>query len=120
MAPEQLLGLGAGKAADFFSFGCVGYELLTARPLFTESTLVELRRRHDARPDARDVARKLPVGDDFKECLIGCLATDPAERTVDLTAIACWAGTVDVRVKPPPQRKKAPAPHESGTTEEVD
>ena len=41
-APEIILGLGYGRPIDMWSFGCIIYELLTARPLFPGKNETEI------------------------------------------------------------------------------
>ncbi len=42
MSPEMALGKNVGPEADIYSLGCVGYWLLTGRPVFERDTPVEL------------------------------------------------------------------------------
>ncbi len=46
MSPEQIRGKSVDERADIYSFGCVLYELVTAKPPFTGSTPNELLNKH--------------------------------------------------------------------------
>ena len=91
MAPEQLTGRPASWTADYFSFGCVGYELLTGRALVGESNLKELRRRHEAWTPP-DMAAACPdISLELAATLEGCLQKEPKDRRLDLDQVAAWA-----------------------------
>ena len=42
MSPEQAKGKEAGRASDVWAFGCVLYEMLTAKPVFTGESATEM------------------------------------------------------------------------------
>jgi len=94
MPPEQRIGDPVDKEADYFSLGCVAYEMLTASPLFSSKNFDEL---------TRDFSRWQPVDfrslrPDFDEETVGllqpALGEHPHERQLDIERIASWAGDV--------------------------
>jgi CRP-like cAMP-binding protein len=91
MAPEQLAGANVTERADYFSLGCVAYEMLTGRRLISESTLDQIRRRHREWVVPR-LAEECPwVNRDLAMMIERCLAKNPAERIVDLDQLAVTA-----------------------------
>jgi predicted Ser/Thr protein kinase len=91
MAPEQLAGRAVSWQADYFSFGCVGYEMLTGRALVGESSLKELRRRHEAWTPPNVAAAGPDVSPELAAVIEGCLERDPQARRLDLERVAAWA-----------------------------
>ena len=79
MSPEQAAGRATDHRSDIWAFGVVLYEMLTARPLYTGNTTLEiLARVIEGEPDvsALPMATPAPV-----RALIGrCLTKDPRNR----------------------------------------
>jgi serine/threonine protein kinase len=74
MAPEQWMGR-AGYASDVYALGCMLYELVTHRPLFS-GTLPELMRKHcEHMPE-----RPSGIDPDLERLIVRTLAKDPALR----------------------------------------
>uniref|UniRef100_A0A7C2JYF5 Cyclic nucleotide-binding domain-containing protein n=1 Tax=Schlesneria paludicola TaxID=360056 RepID=A0A7C2JYF5_9PLAN len=90
MAPEQLAGLPVTERADYFSLGCVAYEMLTGRKVFPESNVTQIRVRH------RDwIAPSLTtdfpaVSHELATMIERALQKNPADREIDLEEIAAW------------------------------
>ncbi|MEX0819184.1 MAG: protein kinase [Pirellulaceae bacterium] len=91
MAPEQRVRGAADKRADYFSLGCVAYEMLTASPLFQRRPLLELTRDFDAwqPPDFTQLGTTLT--EETAAMLQPLLAITPEARQVDLHRIAMWS-----------------------------
>lgn len=90
MAPEQVLpGLGRVDArADLYALGAILYEMLTGRPIYPRSSLVELsvllgRGEPPARP--RRLRPGLPA--DLETICLRCLERDPSRRYPSAAAL---------------------------------
>jgi eukaryotic-like serine/threonine-protein kinase len=82
MSPEQARGLPADKRADIWAFGCVLYEMLTARRVFPGQTISDtLASVLKEEPDLSRVPAKM------QRVLHSCLQKDPKQR---LQAIGDW------------------------------
>jgi serine/threonine protein kinase len=85
-APEMFRGGGfLCPQSDFYSLGCVGYELLCGAPPFLSDNVFDLGAKHvhePIRPPSRCGVRLGPVGDDFFNRL---LAKDPPGRYRDIS-----------------------------------
>jgi serine/threonine protein kinase len=99
MPPEQFMMMDLGPHCDWYSFGCIAYELLTGTRLFRsdESTQFlndKLRSPSSSWPDV-----------DASDELCGQLrmALDPMvqHRRLELERIATWAGLVPELAVPP-------------------
>ena len=95
MAPEQLVGGKLTTAADLFSLGCVGYEMLTGKVLNDDENVIELLRRHSnwEVPNIRIAFPQL----DAEVCSVveQCLQEDPDERRLDFDMVSAWAEPID-------------------------
>jgi serine/threonine protein kinase len=74
MAPEQWMGRPC-FASDVYALGCMLYELVTHRPLFS-GTLPELMRKHCEQLPARPTA----IDSDLEHLIVRTLAMDPSLR----------------------------------------
>jgi Tol biopolymer transport system component len=80
MSPEQLEGKEADPRSDIFAFGCVLYEMATAKKAFTGGSRVSLISsilRDDPRPISSIAPMTPPALD---RVLKNCLAKDPEDR----------------------------------------
>ncbi|HEX6985829.1 MAG TPA: protein kinase, partial [Planctomycetaceae bacterium] len=91
MAPEQLMGRPVDRAADYFAFGCVAYEVLTGRPLLPESDPRKILEHVRSRAGTRISESPACAGDPAWRLLDGCLVPDPRHRRLDLETVAAWA-----------------------------
>jgi serine/threonine protein kinase/Tol biopolymer transport system component len=83
MSPEQARGQVVDKRTDIWAFGCVLYELLTAKPVFTGDTLTDVMVGVvDREPDWAALPASTPWR--VRELLQRCLQKDPRNRQRDI------------------------------------
>jgi hypothetical protein len=84
LSPEQLQGLDIDHRSDIFSFGVLGYELLTYQPPFEGDSISALfySIAHDEPPPLQEVWPACPPG--LAACITRCLEKDPDARYRDL------------------------------------
>jgi eukaryotic-like serine/threonine-protein kinase len=96
MSPEQARGARTLDArSDIFSLGCVAFECLTGKPVFSGSDLMALLARvllEDA-PRVREFCPEVPAPLD--ELVARMLARDPAKRPMNGSALAKELGSLD-------------------------
>ncbi|HZI67824.1 MAG TPA: serine/threonine-protein kinase, partial [Thermoanaerobaculia bacterium] len=89
MSPEMALGRDVGPAADIYSLGCVGYWLLTGRPVFERDTPVELIIDHArTAPPSLSERSPVPLPPGLEEVLLACLEKDPERRPASVVELA--------------------------------
>lgn len=91
MAPEQLFAAEIDHRADYFSLGCVAYELIAGRPLFsaTNDRQLLLHRLNWKRPRLDQFA--LNASGPLREFVYQCLHETPRRRTPDMALAQSWA-----------------------------
>jgi Tol biopolymer transport system component len=83
MAPEQARGKVVDKRSDIWAFGCVVFELLTARPAFEGETVTDvLSAVVRSEPDWRALPAETPPA--LRRLLQRCLQKDAAKRLRDI------------------------------------
>jgi eukaryotic-like serine/threonine-protein kinase len=84
LAPEQALGERVTAAADLYSLGAVGYELLAGRLPYEVESLADLpvRQRAGPPPPIAGVAAEL------QDAILRCLRPEPTERPPSPAALA--------------------------------
>jgi eukaryotic-like serine/threonine-protein kinase len=89
MSPEMALGREVDARADIYSLACVGYWLLTGRPVFESDSAVELLIDHARTRPPRLSERaegQLPEG--LEEILFACLEKAPDDRPQSADEVA--------------------------------
>ena len=83
MAPEQAKGKPVDKRADIWAFGCVLYEMLTARRVFNgESSSELLAAVIMSEPELATLPANVPPG--LRQLIQRCLEKDPRQRLRDI------------------------------------
>jgi serine/threonine-protein kinase len=82
LAPEAITSPGrVGARSDLYALGCVGYFLLTGKPVFEGRNMVEVCGHHlHTKPQAPGVRLGQPVPEGLSALLLACLEKDPGER----------------------------------------
>jgi serine/threonine-protein kinase len=88
MAPEQVRGELPDARSDIYSLGCVGYFLLTGKPIFEHDTLEALWSAHLSAPAPRLRDRVPDMPEDLEAVIARCLAKSPEERFQRVTEVA--------------------------------
>ncbi len=82
MSPEQASGKAVDKRTDIWAFGCVVYEMLTARPAFHGKTIADtFEAIHQGEPDWSATPAQAAS---IRRLLQRCLETDPKRRLRDI------------------------------------
>jgi serine/threonine-protein kinase len=91
IAPEAITSPDTVDArSDLYSLGCVGYFLLTGRPVFEGDTVIGVVGSHlHAQPIPPDQRAGRPIPASLSALILSCLEKDPARRPV--SALACIA-----------------------------
>jgi serine/threonine-protein kinase len=81
LAPEVARGEAVDGRADLYALGCVGYYMLTGRPVFEAGNVYHMIARHlnDEPPPPSSVAAQ-PVPAGLDAVILACLRKDRAER----------------------------------------
>jgi eukaryotic-like serine/threonine-protein kinase len=80
MSPEQVIASPVSQATDWYGFGALLYQALTARPPFRGATALEIieRQLHEDPPRAQDLVGDAPA--DLASLAYDCMQRDPAAR----------------------------------------
>ncbi len=83
MSPEQARGKAVDKRTDIWAFGCVLYEMVTARPAFAGETASDtIAAVLEREPDWSGLPAHTPAG--IRRLLQRCLEKDPKRRLRDI------------------------------------
>ena len=83
MSPEQARGKAVDKRTDIWAFGCVLYEMLTARPAFRGETVSDtIAAILEREPDWSALPAQTPLS--IRRLLQRCLEKDPKRRLRDI------------------------------------
>ncbi len=97
VSPEQVRGQSATPASDWYSFGCVLYELLAGTPPFTGPNVESVMRQHlEAAPEP---INRTDVEPPLANLVLQLLAKDPADRpssAAEVTALLTAAPNTQV------------------------
>jgi eukaryotic-like serine/threonine-protein kinase len=105
LAPEQAVGEQVTAAADIYSVGVVGYELLTGRTPYEFETLADLTLKQQEPPAAiSDVPPHVDAA------IRRSLALDPAARPASAAALARELSAADGEGEPEPPTRVLPTP----------
>src|SRR4029434_2120747 len=67
--------------SDLYSLGAVGYYLVTGGSVFAGATIGEvIMQQVKAEPEKPSARLNQPLGSDFEELILGCLAKEAADR----------------------------------------
>jgi len=82
IAPEQVLNTSrVDGRADIYATGCVGYFLLTGKPVFAGDTPMAIVVQHaNTPPTAPSQSSELPIPPALDRVILDCLAKNPADR----------------------------------------
>jgi serine/threonine protein kinase len=80
MSPEQIRGKNLDARADIYSYGCVLFELLTAKTPFTGTTADELLSKHLSAPIPSVQSQNDNVTPEFANLIRKMMAKRPADR----------------------------------------
>jgi len=82
IAPEQVLnGSKVDGRADLYATGCVGYFLLTGKPVFTGDSPMAIVVQHThSKPSPPSASAELPVPRALDRLIMECLAKSPGDR----------------------------------------
>ncbi|TCC46639.1 serine/threonine protein kinase [Kribbella capetownensis] len=86
VSPEQVRGKSATPASDWYSFGCVLYELLSGTPPFTGETVDVVMRQHLETPPPPILRSDVPV--ELAGLVTHLLAKDSADRPSSAAQVA--------------------------------
>lgn len=103
MPPEVIGQKAVDPRADLYQLGCVGYWLLTGKPVFSSTNAVGLlvdHAREAPRPPSERTDR--PIPSDLERVILRCLEKEPAARyqtaaELDLALARCASATAWLR-----------------------
>jgi predicted ATPase/class 3 adenylate cyclase len=95
MPPEQALGSQITARADFYSLGCMLYELITGRPPFTSDSPSAVISQHINTPPVAPSwhAEACPL--ELEKLILRLLAKDPAERPASAAEVLAALEQID-------------------------
>jgi Tol biopolymer transport system component len=95
MSPEQARGSTLDARTDIWSFGCVLYELLTAKPVFTGATVTDIIAKViESQPDWNLLPPETP--NLMRTLLLSALTKDRAERLQHIDDARVFLNTAEI------------------------
>jgi len=99
MAPEMTLGNAVDARADIYAVGCVGYFMLTGKPVFEAANVFHMIARHlNDDPVPPSQIAKQPVPKLLEDLILSCLRKKPDERPQSAADLA--RGLASVPIEP--------------------
>jgi serine/threonine protein kinase len=84
-----------GPHSDLYSLGCVGYYLLTGKPVFEAKTEIDVLIQHrTAQPVPPSQRTTQPIPEELETLILCCLAKEPAHRPVSAQAMRLALGKI--------------------------
>jgi len=96
MAPEQSQGGAITSQTDYFSFGCVAYEMMTGKALFPDNTVAGLIERVRLWESCDTTQLRPDFPPDIHDFLFHALQKNPLRRGAALAQLAADAKPIDV------------------------
>jgi serine/threonine-protein kinase len=98
IAPEQVMnGSNVDGRADIYATGCVGYFLLTGKPVFTGDTPMAVVVQHaHSQPAAPSESSELPIPPALDRLILDCLAKRPSDRPQSARELSQRLAEVDM------------------------
>jgi len=97
MAPEMTLGNTVDARADIYAVGCVGYFMLTGKPVFQAANVFHMIARHlNDEPVPPSEVSKQPIPRLLEDLILACLKKDPGERPQSAADLARGLAAVPV------------------------
>jgi serine/threonine protein kinase len=89
MSPESIQDPDrADSRSDLYSLGAVAFFLLTGRPVFTASTVLDIIRHHvETPPVAPSQVARTTICEPLDRLVLSCLSKSPNERPASATAL---------------------------------
>jgi eukaryotic-like serine/threonine-protein kinase len=95
MAPETILGRAVDARSDLYAVGCVGYALLTGRPVFDGASLMQVCAAHVHSEPERPSLLRADVPGDLEQVLLACLSKEPQARPSSAEQLADMLASCD-------------------------
>jgi serine/threonine protein kinase len=87
ISPEQVESRPVTPQTDLYGLGCVLYQMLTGRQVFTYESSADCALAHLSERPERPALFGVPLAGPLVELTMQCLAKNPAERPVDAHAV---------------------------------
>src|SRR5207244_7104248 len=106
MSPEQARGKPTDKRTDMWAFGCVLYEMLTGRQLFSAETVTDtLAAIVTKEPDLNAIPAAVAL--QVRLLLTHCLQKDPDARFRDASDAVALLNSIDLKVSEPTRKRRS-------------